>query len=182
MSSFPGLRNPFPWNIPWPAAFIAEGVLSANSPSFPSFSFNAMNSIILFVNVSGYAGTDVVSVQFNGDTAANYWFRYLTCAQGTATVTNLETTAATAIALGVVANKGRQVCLQAGNALAKTKVCQIMNQFGSGVTGTASTATISGQGEWVNTTAQITSILLTTVGGTSMTTGSSYALFGYSAP
>ncbi len=182
MASFPGLRNPFPWTIPWPATFVAEGTLSASSPSFPSISFAAMNSILLFVNVSGYAGTDVVSVQFNGDTAASYWSRYLTAAQGTTTLANTENTGATAIALGVVANKGRAVMLQLVNAAARSKIAQVMNQFGSGSTTTASTATISGQGEWLNTATAITSILLTTVGGTSMTAGSSFQLFGWNAP
>lgn len=182
MGSFPGIRNPFSAALSWPMALIAEGTLSANSPSFPAFSFSPMNSILLFVNITGYAGTDVVSAQFNGDTAANYWSRYLTAAQGTSTLVNLETTGATAIALGVVANKGRAVMMQVVNFATRSKIAQIMNQFGSGSTATASTATVSGQGEWLNTASQITSILLTTVGGTSLTAGSSFQLFGWSAP
>lgn len=182
MGSFPGVRNPFTENLPWPMALVAEGTLSANSPSFPAFSFAPMNSLILFINVSGYAGTDVVSAQFNGDTGPNYWSRYLTAAQGTSTLVNLETTGATAIACGVVANKGRVVMMQIVNAAARSKIVQVMNQFGSGSTASASTATVSGQGEWLNTAQQITSILLTTVGGTSLTAGSSFQLFGWNAP
>lgn len=182
MGSFPGIRNPFTQNLPWPIVVIAEGTLSASSPSFPVFSFSPMNSILLFVNVSGYGGTDVVSAQFNGDTAANYWSRYLTAAQGTATLQNTETTGATAIAMGLPANKGRAVMFQVVNFITRSKIIQVMNQFGSGSTATASTATVSGQGEWLNTTAQITSILLTTVGGLNMTAGSSFQLIGWNAP
>jgi hypothetical protein len=182
MGSFPGLRNPFTQNLPWPVAVIAEGTLSANSPSFPILSFSPMNSILLFISVSGYAGTDVVSLQFNGDTAANYWSRYLTAAQGTTTLVNTENVGATAIACGLAINKGRAVMVQVVNAVAKSKVAQIMNQFGSGTSATASTATLSGQGEWINTTAPITSILMTTVGGLSMTSGSSFQLIGWNAP
>lgn len=182
MASFPGQRNPFGSALPWPVAFLAEGVLAANSPSFPAVSFNAMNTLLIFVSVSGYAGTDVVSVQFNGDVAANYWSRYLTAAQGTNTLVNTENAAATAIALGLPANKGRAVMLHVVNSALKTKVARIDNQFGSGVSGTASTATVCGLGEWANTSSQITSILLTTVGGISMTLGSSYLILGYSAP
>lgn len=182
MGAFPGIRNPFTQNLPWPVAVIAEGVLSASAPSFPSASFSGMNSLLVFVNVTGYGGTDVVSLQFNGDTAANYWSRYLTAAQGTSTLVNTETTGATAIALGLPANKGRAVMIQAVNNATRSKIIQVMNQFGSGTTATASTATLSGQGEWLSTASQITSMLITTVGGLNILSGSSFQIIGWNAP
>lgn len=182
MGSFPGIRNPFTQNLPWPVAVIAEGVLPASAPSFPSVSFAGMNSLLLFINVTGYGGTDVISLQFNGDTAASYWSRYLTAAQGTSTLVNTETTGATAIACGVPANKGRATMIQVVNNTTRSKIVQVMNQFGSGTTATASTATVSGQGEWLNTTAQITSFVITTVAGLNIIAGSSFQIIGWNAP
>lgn len=159
--------------------FLGGWLLTANAVAFPTLFFPAFNGLWVFINVSGYGGTDVVSLRFNGDSGTNYWDRTLTVAAGTVTpIVDTNTVSTTLMRMGKPINKGRQVFAQIGNLATKSKVCQVINQFGSGTAATVADATISTAGEWVNTAAQITQIDCLTAGGLNILAGSSIAVYG----
>lgn len=186
MGAFPG--TPFPFQTPtpgltipgaYPPIYLASNTLTANATAFATLIVPPFNGLWVFINVSGYGGTDVVSLRFNGDSGANYWDRTLTVAAGTVTpIVDTNTVSTTLIRCGKPINKGRQVFAQIGNLASKSKVVQIMNQFGSGAAGTAADSTISTAGEWVNTAAQITQIDCLTAGGANILAGSSICVYG----
>ena len=187
MGAFPG--TPFPFSTPtpgltipgaYPPIYLAQQTLAANAVAFPTIAnLPPFNGLWVFINVTGYGGTDVVSLRFNGDTGTNYWDRTLTVAAGTVTpIVDTNTVSTTLIRCGKPINKGRQVFAQIGNLATKSKVAQIMNQFGSGAAGTVADATISTAGEWVNTTVQINQIDCLTAGGLNILAGSSITVYG----
>lgn len=163
----------------FPPVYLTGAVLNANAVAFPTLLFPAYNSLLVMVNVTGYGGTDVVSLRFNADSGANYWDRTLTVAAGTVTpIVDTNTVSTSLMRLGKPINKGRQVMVQLGNQLSRSKVALISNQFGSGAAGTAADTTLGTAGEWVNTTAQITQIDCLTAGGLNILAGSSIMVYG----
>jgi hypothetical protein len=178
-SLFPG--DAFPLFGPWPPVRVQEQILSASVQQFPtSLRVNPQSIIWLEINISGYGGTDVASLRFNGDSGTNYWSRFITAAQGTSTLSNVENVSDTLIRLGPTTNKGRSALVRITNFAGKTKVVNILNTIGSGLAGTASTITLAGSGEWINLTDPIQTIDILTQGGTvTMLTGSSVALLGW---
>ena len=162
-----------------PPVFLGGFALTANANAFPTLFIPPYNGLWVFINVTGYAGTDVVSLRFNGDSGTNYWDRTLTVAAGTVTpIVDTNTVSTTLIRMGKPINKGRQVFAQIGNFATRSKVVQVMNQFGSGAAGTVADTTIGSAGEWVNTTAQIIQIDCLTAGATNVISGSSIMVFG----
>lgn len=180
MSSFPLPANPFGFNLPYPPLFMLEQTLAANAPNFNTLKFQPIGCLLIFMNVSGYGGTDVVSLRFNNDSSTNYWDRTLTVAQGTTAITDTNTASTTLIRCGKPINKGRQVFAQIGNSPnSKSKVASIINQFGSGVAATIAESTLSAGGEWVNTTDLITQLDVVTAGGLNILAGSSLMIIGW---
>ena len=181
--NFPGPPNPFGDIPPFDHLLTLEvGPLPASTPAFPTLRFNPMNGLYLFINVTGYGGTDVVSLRFNGDAGANYWDRTITLPAGTTVFADTSTTATTLIRCGKPINKGRAVFAQIVNFAGKPKVVQVLNQFGSGVGATAAEATLSSAGEWVNTTDPINQIDVVTAGGLNILAGSTLVLLGWQRP
>jgi hypothetical protein len=162
----------------FPPVYLTGAVLTANAVAFPTLLFPAYNSLLVMINVTGYGGTDVVSLRFNGDSGTNYWDRTLTVAAGGVVVVDTNTVSTTLIRQGLPINKGRQVMAQIGNQLSRSKVVMVQNQFGSGAAGTAATITAGTAGEWVNTTQQITQIDCLTAGGLNILAGSSIMVYG----
>lgn len=179
LSLFPG--DPFPLFGPWPPVRVQEQILTASAQQFPtSLRVNPQSIIWLEINITGYGGSDVASLRFNSDSGANYWTRFMTAAQGTSALSNVENVADSLIRLGPVTNKGRSALVRVTNFAGKPKVVNIINSIGSGLAGTASVITLAGAGEWVNSTDQIQTIDILTQGGTvTMLTGSSVALLGW---
>lgn len=136
MGSFPG--NPFPFlsitpglQVPgaYPPIYIGSQTLAASSPAFPTIAnIPVFNGLWVFINVSGYGGTDVVSLRFNGDSGTNYWDRTLTVAAGGVVVVDTNTVSTTLIRMGLPINKGRQVFAQIGNLATKSKVVQVSDE------------------------------------------------------
>lgn len=178
---FPGQPNPGWSNTPWPPLVIAERILPASAPQFPTLTFNPMNGLYLFINVTGYGGTDVVSLRFNGDSGPNYWDRTITLPTGTTVITDTSTTASSLIRCGKPINKGRAVFAQIVNFPNKPKVVQVLNQFGTGTASSAAEATLSAGGEWIDSPSgqQINQIDVVTAGGLNILAGSSLVLLGY---
>lgn len=181
MSSFPFAS--FPFYLPYPPLFMLESTLAASAVSFPSFptqKFQAVQCLFIYMNISGYGGTDVVSLRFNGDSGANYWDRTVTLPASTTVLVDTNTASTTLARCGKPINKGRQVFAQVGNSPAtKAKVIQVMNQFGTGAANTVGEATFSTGAEWVNTTDLITQLDVLTAGGLNILAGSSLMLVGW---
>lgn len=178
MGVFPGIPNLLGPST-WPPVFVAEMILGASAPQFPTLKFVPMSGLLLFINVTGYGGTDVVSLRFNGDSGANYWDRTLVIAAGGTAVAETSTTSTTLIRCGKPINKGRAVMAQIVNFATKSKVVQVMNQYGSGAANTLADGTVSTSGEWINTTDLISQIDVLTAGGANILAGSSLVLYGY---
>src|SRR5262245_35498358 len=106
----------------FPPAYLTGAVLTANTPAFPTLTFPAYNQLWIVMSITGYGGTDVVSLRFNADSAANYWDRTLTVAAGTVTpIVDTPTASTTLIRCGKPINKGRAVFAQVVNQLARSK-------------------------------------------------------------
>jgi hypothetical protein len=182
-TSFPGIeQNLFGANVGsvqiTPPVFLGGFGLTASAPSFPVLNFPAFNSLTVLIYVTGYGGSDVVSLQFNGDTGANYVDRTITAAAGGVVLTDTTTASTTLIRMGIPTNQGRVVQANISNFLNRRKVVMINNQIGV-VDQTAPPALhLGGVGLWNNTTAQITSITCLTAGGLNIISGSSIAVYG----
>jgi hypothetical protein len=140
----------------------------------------AYDMLAVMVMITGYSGSDIASLRFNGDTAANYSSRYISYATNSTTGTNNFTSGATLIRLGIATNKGRSAFALINNPATVSKVVSVHTQIGSGAATTEYLVTTEGGGEWNNTSSQINSIQVLTAGGSvTMNAGSGFAVFGF---
>src|ERR1044071_3870511 len=113
--------------------------------------------------VTGYGGSDIVSLRFHGDTGDNYQTRYITAAIASTTLTNVATLTTGFLRLaGVSLATRRSGLVQIANIAAANKVCSVNVMDDTSAVGTEPVAEIAGGGTWFNTTAQITDIEMTT--------------------
>jgi hypothetical protein len=180
---FPGIeQNLFGANVGSlqlsPPVFLGGWQLTANAISFPAIVFPAFNSLTVTIYVTGYGGSDVVSLQFNGDTGANYVDRTVTAAAGGVVLTDTPTPNTTLIRMGLPTAQGRVVQANILNNAARRKVVMVNNQIGSADQTAPAAIHLGGLGLWNNTSAQITSITCLTAGGLSILAGSSIAVYG----
>lgn len=154
--------------------------LSGSAVTTGVLTIPAREQLYLLINIAGYSGGDIASLRFNGDSSTNYWSRHITFATGGVTATDVPTASASLLRL-------------AGNSVttARTVTCSIINlasvsksvaiqtlQTGTGAAATVGVLNIGG-GEWVNTSAQITSIEMRTAGGSvTMPAGTGFTVFG----
>lgn len=161
-----------------PLVYLTGATLTANAATFPTLTFAPFASLVVMVNVTGYGGSDVVSLQFNGDTGTNYLDQTITSSAGGTTLTNTNTASTTLIRLGLPTNQARVVTCQILNATARRKLVMINNQIGTTDAATLPVLHLGGMGLWANTSAQITSITCLTAGGANILSGSSIMIFG----
>lgn len=165
--------------------FLGSLRLSSAAVSTGVLSIPARERLTVHCNVAGYSGTDIASLRFNGDTGTNYWDRHIvwnaaataaTIPTGGATAQNLSTTLIRLAGNGVTT--AQMVVVDIINILGVSKAVCMTVQTASGAAGTGGVLDIGG-GEWVNTTAQITSVEMRTAGGTiTMPAGTSISVFG----
>lgn len=156
------------------------GASGSGSASITASNLPARDVLILMGRVPVFAAAADLYLRFNGDTAANYWGRSFSSADviGAATFSNTETVSATSIQMDVAgAVPARHILAIIQNRLATTKMVSGQVTVDSGATNAVSPIQISG-GEWVNTTAQITSITLTTAATVVFGAGSAFGVFG----
>lgn len=168
----------FQANYGQPWQYLGSARLSVAANTTASVSFAAYDVLLVQVNIPAYGGSDVASLQFNGDTATNYWTRFLTVAAGVTTLTNVPNAADSMIQLGAATTNGRSSIINITNPLAKSKVCDITTQIGNGNSTAEGIIHLGGVGEWINTTAQVTSILMKTKGGANMGANSGFVVYG----
>jgi hypothetical protein len=159
--------------------FLGSTVLTGSAATTGALTIAARDLLLVQVRVTGYSGGDIASFRFNGDSGTNYWWRCLNTVAGGVTWTNQQAASATLIQLHPLTTTLQRSSLHAiTNLASKSKVMTT-----TATTSTGSAATVGGGelgwGEWVNTTAQITSIELRTAGGSiTMPAGTGFAVFG----
>lgn len=139
----------------------------------------ARDMLMIVVRVLGYSGADIASLRFNGDTGANYRSRSESVAAGGVTFTDAPQASATLARLHPTTTTLQRVSQHIiSNNLGTSKLGTISALTGSGSAATQSVNEWGGF-EWVNTTAQITSVQLLTAGGSiTMPAGTGMAIFG----
>jgi hypothetical protein len=159
--------------------FLGSTAVATATPNTNTVTFTPRNTLMVQFVINGYSGNDIARFQFNGDTATNYNTRFLYSASGGTTWTNLQNLSATGIALGPVAiQRGRTGALFINNSLAIPKLIKIDTTEASTNAATAAPRIALAQGQWQNTTAQISSMRMIDINGTNLTSGSGFAIYG----
>lgn len=155
--------------------------LTASAVTTGVLTIPAREQLFLLCNIAGYSGGgDIASLRFNGDTGTNYWDRHITWAAGGTTPTNVQNASASLIRLaGNSVTQGRSVTVSIMNLATVSKSVGISHvQTNTGAAATVGVLDIGG-GEWVNTSAQITSIEMRTAGGSvTMPAGTGFTVYG----
>jgi hypothetical protein len=158
--------------------YLGSTVLSVAAASTSVVTIPARDYLEVYVRVSGYGGSDIASLRFNGDTANNYWSRYLNSAAGGAVLANNQNVSqAMARLFAAGTTLGRAATVGITNRQANSKVGVVNGNTATNAAGTAGSIEFGGF-EWVNTAAQITSIQMLTPGGQTMSAGSGFEVYG----
>jgi hypothetical protein len=156
--------------------------LSSSAVTTGVLTIPAREQLFLLINIAGYSGSDIASLRFNGDTGSNYWSRHLTWAASTVTATDNVNISQSLLRLaGNTTTQGRSVSCSIMNLATVSKAVGISHiQTNTGSAGTTGGGLLNiGGGEWVNTSAQITSIEMRTAGGSiTMPAGTGFTVFG----
>lgn len=186
MGAFPGTPYPLavPYGLtpqgPWPPVFLAQTPpLTAAAANLGTLTIPGMNHLYMQITSTGLSGSDFASIRFNGDTGANYVSRFATVAAGGVTVVDAPFVSATAMRLTAISGTvGQSIWLSINNFATVSKQAIITGPLFTGAAATAATLVIGGAGEWVNTTAQITSVQVLIGGANNFNTGSSLTIWG----
>jgi hypothetical protein len=168
----------FQANYPQPWVCLGSVKLLTTAATSSVLTFAAYDELTVQILITAYGGSDVASLRFNGDTGTNYWTRYITCNAGAVVLADVPNPADTMIQSGAPTANGRSVEMVITNPLAKSKVITVSTQFGNGNTTVSGQINLGGVGEWINTTAQITSMQMLTKAGNTMGAGSGFVVFG----
>lgn len=186
MGAFPGTVNPFntPYGLsnygPWPPVFLNQTPpLTAAAANLGTLAIPAMNHLYVNVMSAGLSGSDSIIARFNADSGANYVTRFATIAAGGVIVADAAFASATSLRLSPAATtQGQSIWLSINNFLSVSKQIDVRAPLFTGAVATAATLVIGGAGEWVNTTAQITSVQILLAGANNFNAGSSVTIWG----
>jgi hypothetical protein len=159
--------------------FLGSLRLSGSAVTTGVLTIAPREQLLILCNIAGYSGGDIASLRFNGDTAANYWDRHLSSQKTTTTWTNTETASTTLIRLAANGvTQGRTVQVSIMNIANVSKPVSMTVCTLTGAPATVGLIDI-GWGEWVNTSAQITSVEMRTAGGSiTMPAGTGFTVYG----
>jgi len=159
--------------------YLGSTELVANAPNTATVTIAAREMLMIQFVVTGYAGNDIASFQFNGDTGNNYSSRYLYAASGGTAFTNQENVSTNRIGTGPIGIAlGRSGTLNITNILARNKVIA-MNVTEASASAAAVPPRIGmAQGMWFNTAAQITSLRMYDPTGINLLVGTGFAVWG----
>jgi len=160
-----------------PPFYLNGAQITANLAAFPSLPIALYNTLEIRLWIAGLSGSDTVLIQFNGDTGNNYWSRNVSMTAASALNTNVEVPSTSGINLGIALTKGMFVRLFVGNFATQPKTVSGVGSIGTGAAGTIGVP-LQIAGEWENTTAQISSVLVKLAGANTILTGSSIQIFG----
>jgi len=173
-----------PFDYPWRliSSFKAAASDNLSQPVPCAFPSGLIPDVLrVTVAIPNYAGADIVSLQFNGDTtAANYQSRWITFSNiASPVVAGVDFTSTASIALGPSAiTGGRIIVATIMNQLAANKIITMQEMELIANQGTAPQMAIGG-GQWFNTTAQINRIALTVQGANKFGTGTTMLIEGF---
>lgn len=162
----------------FPPVYLTGATLTANAAAFPTLAFAVFPSLELRIRLLGFTGSDLPSLRFNGDTGNNYNDRNISIAAGGVVNVDNATTTTSQIRMGIAGTKQLIADVSITNFLSVSKLVHMRVSMASGAVGTAPTIISGSSGEWVNTTAQITSLTVQCVGANSILAGSSLMIFG----
>jgi len=159
--------------------FLGSTELVANAPTTATVTIASREMLMVQFVVTGYAGNDIASFQFNGDTGNNYSSRFLYAASGGVAWTNQENLSTNRIGTGPIAiGLGRAGTLNINNILVRNKVIAMnVTEAGTNAATAAPRITLA-QGMWFNTTAQITSLRMYDPTGINLLVGTGFAVWG----
>lgn len=159
--------------------FLGSTVFTGSAQASAVVTIPARDLLQIQVRVTGYSGGDIASLRFNGDSGANYWSRSISWAAAGTTATNTQNASATLARLfNQTTTNQRSATVGITNFTTTSKVGNISAQTSSNSAATIPVIEFGGF-EWVNTTAQITSVQLLTAGGSiTMPAGTGFAVFG----
>lgn len=145
-----------------------------------AISIGTFDELMIVADIVSTSVADLPCLRFNGDTATNYRSRYIVNNATSGTVlTDVPSTSATLAALTGLSSTGQRVfTANINNALSASKVGTVRGALASGSAATQAAMDLAGTIEWVNTTAQITSVTMLTSGGATMGTGSGFIVLG----
>lgn len=161
---------------------LANVTLGVAGTSLSSGTFAACKFLRVEIYISGYAGSDTASLQFNASGGTAYRYRWLTSAAAATTfAAGLLAPSTDRIKVaGVNTARSRRVTAYISNDPSNTEKLVIFNS----VFGTISAATQAsidlGNGAWISAAAtSITRIDLITTGGSNMNAGTQMTIFGW---
>lgn len=159
---------------------LANVTLGADGTSLASGTILARAFLEIHIYIEGYSGGATASLRFNGDSGANYRYRWLTSAAGATTFANgLLATSTTGIKVGAAdtTNSRRVVFHISNDASVTEKLALVESLFGTGSAATQATID-QGNGAWISAAAtQITSISL--ISTSNMLAGTKMTIFGW---
>lgn len=163
------------------------GGVKSTSPvaSIVTPTFGARDGLIVFVGITGLSAAAHVGLRCNGLATAVYWSRTFSSsglAAGLVTFGNNQLASQPEIDLegGTSTNLHRHWFVTFSNRLAMAKTASWQGSLGSATN--APVTSILGAGEWVNTTAQITSLTLVALSGATLNAGCRLHVFGRNYP
>lgn len=121
-------------------------------------------------------------LRFNGDSAANYRSRFLFANGGSTTLSNQDNLSKTSMPVSdTTGNIGGTLVIWISNLASLSKSAVIKGSTRSGSAASSAQMMLAGDGEWVNTAAQITSVELLAGSSTNVLgAGGAIAIFGRS--
>jgi len=162
----------------FPPFYLTGATLTAHGASFPSQTFPGYASLMIMLHIVGYSGSDLGSLRFNADSGANYWDRNLSSVAGGVVIVNNENASTTQMRFGIAGTSKVVALINIINIAGQSKLARGSVAMGTGAAATPGTAIVSMAGEWINTTAQITSLNVQVVGANNFLSGSSVSVFG----
>lgn len=159
---------------------LANVTLGAGATSLASGTIAACAFLEIHIFITGYAGSDTASLQFNGAAGTAYRYRWLTSAAGGTTfAAGLVAVSTDRIKIGAAdTTQARNVTAfvrNIGGVLEKS--VQFQSMFATGASGTQDTIDL-GNGAWVSPGAtQITSVSL--ISTSNMNTGTQMVIYGW---
>lgn len=156
-------------------------IFTANATSVGPITIPACKFLMIVHVITGYTGADIAMFQFNGDTTVTNYGSWFMTNSNAATPINAQSANNAGTVAGIPVSGTTQTVGRVGrffvsNIATSRKVFEISNANES--TTTTGPARDGGWGEWLNTTAQITSVTMKLVGAQSLLAGTGAIIYG----
>ena len=166
--------------------YLGGGKLNSAAASYTTPTFPARDVLMIFGNWSSLSTAAIPGVRFNAVSTASYWHRQFSAGDlaGQLTFANRQTPTAGANIIELwfeAVTRPGSFLMVASNRLATSKGVFFSPSISTG-SAAAVPSVVIGSGEFVNTTAQITSMTITSAVATTFAAGTGLQLFGRNFP